>query len=145
MSRAMTMAPPLSFHRYGGKRNAARIFGFEMAASYGANRTMRPSRVAAVKNERDAAQVAFDRALAETRPEARITQEKIAKFVEVMRTNVLTGETPFRRAYIRAVVDQVEVDDNEIRIVEQAMAWGSRRAGEVVGDGACRAVVRYLW
>ena len=25
-----------------------------------------------------------------------------------MRTNVLTGETPFRRAYIRAVVDQVE-------------------------------------
>jgi hypothetical protein len=34
-----------------------------------------------------------------------------------MRTNVLTGETPFRRAYIRAVVDQVEVDDSEIRIV----------------------------
>jgi site-specific DNA recombinase len=55
-------------------------------------------RVAAVKNERDIAQVAFDRALAETRPEARITQEKIAKFVEVMRANVLTGETPFRRA-----------------------------------------------
>jgi site-specific DNA recombinase len=74
-------------------------------------------RVAAVKNERDIAQVAFDRALAETRPEARITQEKIAKFVEVMRTNVLTGETPFRRAYIRAMVDQVEVDDEEIRII----------------------------
>ena len=34
-----------------------------------------------------------------------------------MRKNVLTRETPFRRAYIRAVVDQVEVDDNEIRII----------------------------
>jgi len=29
--------------------------------------------------------------------------------------------------------------------VQQAMAWGSRRAGEVVGDGAGRAAVRYLW
>ncbi|WP_197679553.1 MULTISPECIES: hypothetical protein [Bradyrhizobium] len=53
-----------------------------------------------MKNERGIAQVAFDRALAETHPEARITQEKIAKFVEDMRTNVLTGETPFRRAYM---------------------------------------------
>jgi site-specific DNA recombinase len=34
-----------------------------------------------------------------------------------MRRNVLTGETPFRRAYIRAVVDQVAVDDKEIRII----------------------------
>jgi site-specific DNA recombinase len=74
-------------------------------------------RLAVVKTERDIAQVAFDRALAETRPEARITQEKIAKFVDVMRTNVMTGETPFRRAYIRAMVDQVEVDDEEIRII----------------------------
>jgi hypothetical protein len=36
----------------------------------------------------------------------------------VMRTNVLlNGETPFRRAYIRSAIDQVEVDDEEIRIV----------------------------
>ena len=37
-----------------------------------------------------------------------------------MRMNVLTGETPFRRAYIRSVIDQVEVDDAEIRI------WGRK-------------------
>ena len=35
------------------------------------------------------------------------TDEKIAKFVETMRSNVLTGDTPFRRAYIRSVIDQV--------------------------------------
>ena len=29
-----------------------------------------------------------------------------------MRSNVLTGDTPFRRAYIRSVIDQVEVDDD---------------------------------
>jgi site-specific DNA recombinase len=27
------------------------------------------------------------------------------------------GETSFRRAYIRTMVDQVEVDDQEIRII----------------------------
>ncbi|WGJ13305.1 hypothetical protein QEV83_11345 [Methylocapsa sp. D3K7] len=36
-----------------------------------------------------------------------------------MRANALTGETPFRRAYIRSMVDQVEVDDAEIRIVSR--------------------------
>jgi hypothetical protein len=72
--------------------------------------------VAVVKTERDIAKVAFDRAVAEMQPDAKITAEKIAAFTEVMRTNVLSGETPFRRAYIRSVMDQVEVDDAEIRI-----------------------------
>ena len=45
--------------------------------------------MAAVKTERDIAQVAFDRAVAEMRPNARITEEKISAFVEAMRTNVL--------------------------------------------------------
>jgi hypothetical protein len=33
-----------------------------------------------------------------------------------MRTNILSGDTAFRRAYLRAVIDRVEVDDAEIRI-----------------------------
>jgi site-specific DNA recombinase len=77
-------------------------------------------RVATVKTERDIAQIAYDRAVVETNPRARITDEKIATFVETMRSNVLTGDTPFRRAYIRSVIDQVEVDDEEIRI------WGRK-------------------
>jgi hypothetical protein len=77
-------------------------------------------RVVAVKTERDIAQIAYDRAVAETNPRVRITDEKIAKFVETMRSNVMTGDTPFRRAYIRSVIDQVEVDDDEIRI------WGRK-------------------
>jgi site-specific DNA recombinase len=85
-----------------------------------------------VKTERDIAQVAFDRAVGEMRPDTKITEEKIAAFTEVMRNNVLTGETPFRRAYIRSVIDQVEVDDVEIRII------GRRSVLErlVMGGGA---------
>ena len=94
-------------------------------------------RVAAVKTERDLAQIAFDRAIAETNPQARITEEKIAAFVDVMRSNVLTGDIPFRRAYIRSVIDQVEVDDAEIRII------GRRTVLErlVMGGGAAPAGV----
>jgi hypothetical protein len=60
-------------------------------------------RVAAVKTERDIAQVAFDRAVAEMGPDVRITEEKIAAFAETMRAIVLGEETPFRRAPARAV------------------------------------------
>ena len=73
-------------------------------------------RVAAVKGERDIAQAAFDRAVAELSPEAQITEARIAAFVTVMRDNLLSGDTAFRRTWLRAVIDQVEVDDTEIRI-----------------------------
>lgn len=94
-------------------------------------------RIAAVKTERDIAQAAFDRAVAEMRPEARITEEKIAAFVGTMRDNVLSGDTPFRRAWLRAVIDGVEVDDREIRI------HGRRTVLErlVMGGGATPAGV----
>ena len=73
-------------------------------------------RVASIKTERDIAKAAFDRAVGEMTPEARITDDKIAAFVATMRQNVLSGDTAFRRAYLRAVIDKVEVDDAEIRI-----------------------------
>ena len=54
-----------------------------------------------------------------------------------MRANVLEGETPFRRAYIRSVIDQVKVDDSEIRI------RGRKTVLErlVMGGGAAPAAV----
>jgi hypothetical protein len=94
-------------------------------------------RVGAVKTERDLARVTLDRAVAELNPRTRITEASIAAFVDVMRKNVLTGDTPFRRAYIRSVIDQVEVDDTEIRII------GRRTVLErlVMGGGATPAGV----
>ncbi|WP_026381716.1 recombinase family protein [Afifella pfennigii] len=94
-------------------------------------------RIEAIKTERDIAQVAFDRAVAELRPEARITEDKIAAFVDVMRVNVTDGPIPFRRAWLRAMIDNVEVDDAEIRI------HGRRTVLErlVMGGGAAPAGV----
>jgi len=74
------------------------------------------ARVAALKSERDQAKAALERAFAELCPETRITEEKIDAFTRLMRENVTHGAIPFRRAYLRAVIDQVEVDDDEVRI-----------------------------
>jgi hypothetical protein len=46
-----------------------------------------------------------------------VTENKVATFVEVLRNNVINGEVAFRRAYLRSVIDRVEVDESEIRIV----------------------------
>lgn len=73
-------------------------------------------RIAAVKTERDIAKAAFERAVGELRPEAQITAERIAAFTKMMQDNIRHGEIAFRRAYIRAVVDQIEVDDRKIGI-----------------------------
>lgn len=73
-------------------------------------------RVEAVKTERDIACATLDRAKLELSPKARLTEEKIVLFTETMRQNVTEGSVSFRRAYIRALIDNIEVADHEIRI-----------------------------
>lgn len=54
-----------------------------------------------------------------------------------MPANVLNGDMPFRRAYVHSVIDQMEVDDEQIRII------GRRTVLErlVMGGGAAPAGV----
>ena len=54
-----------------------------------------------------------------------------------MREHVTTGEIAFRKAYMGAIVDRIEVDDREIRILgrkdvlEQCVIAGAKPAGVV--------------
>jgi hypothetical protein len=68
---------------------------------------MLKDRVAAMKTERDIAKAAFDGAVSEMSPETRLAENKIAAFVETIRGNVLSEGTPFRRAWLRSVIDNV--------------------------------------
>ena len=61
-------------------------------------------------------------AVGELRPDAQLTPERIAAFTAVMQENIRHGELAFRRAYIRAVADQIEIDDVETRIHGRAAA-----------------------
>ncbi|WP_457663457.1 recombinase family protein [Sinorhizobium medicae] len=88
-----------------------------------------------LKSERDQAKAARERAFAELRPETRLTEEKISAFATLMRENVTNGPVPFRRAYLRSVIDQIEVDDDQIRIhgrrdvLERLVTTGVAAAG----------------
>jgi site-specific DNA recombinase len=99
-------------------------------------------RIAAVKAERDIAKAAFDRAVGEMRLEARITAERIASFVAMMRGNVLSGDTAFRRAYLRAVIDKLEVDGAEIRIHGRRTALERLVTGGAVAPAGVPSSVR---
>ena len=61
-----------------------------------------------VKTERGISHVALTRAAAAPGPEARIPSRKIAVAVEAMRANARQGPVPFRRAYLQAMIDDVE-------------------------------------
>jgi hypothetical protein len=74
-------------------------------------------RITALKASRDRAQAALDRARAGMRPSVDISPVLVERFGETMREKLTTGEVPFRKAYLGSIVDRIEVDDREIRIV----------------------------
>ena len=87
-------------------------------------------RIARLSSDRDrarmaAASVGYHRAI-------EISPSAVQRFGEAMRENLTTGAVKFRKAYIGSIVDRIEVDDTEIRIigrkglVEQAILASGR-------------------
>ena len=73
-------------------------------------------RIAGLKADRDTAHAALARARGTNRAPIVIPGDKIAAFGPLMRDHLTTGEIPFRKAYLGAIIDRVEVDDHQIRI-----------------------------
>jgi site-specific DNA recombinase len=46
-----------------------------------------------------------------------IGPELLERFSQTMREKLTTGDVQFRKAYVGAIVDRIEVDDHEVRIV----------------------------
>ena len=68
-----------------------------------------------LKAERDHTFAALDRARMGVRPTVEISPIVVERFGRTMQET--SGEVPFRKAYLGSIVDRVEVDDREIRIV----------------------------
>jgi site-specific DNA recombinase len=73
-------------------------------------------RLSNLKAERDRAKAALDRAGAHAVPVIQIDPVRIQRFGELMRHNLTNGSVPFRKAYLRSIIDTVEVDDTRVRI-----------------------------
>ncbi len=94
-------------------------------------------RIANLKLDRERTSTTLDCIRAQAAPPSAFDPAVIESFGRAMRENITTGETPFRKAYIRAVIDRIEVDGGGVRIVgdkvtlEQAVAGLSLAANGV--------------
>lgn len=88
-------------------------------------------RIADLKLGRDKAKAALERIMRSQSGPRTLDPALIDSFSRIMRDNVTNGEVPFRKAYIRSLVDRIEVDDHVIRIIgdkatlEQAVTHGA--------------------
>lgn len=96
------------------------------------------ARILELSVERDATRAAVVRATnSGSAAPLEITSVQIEQFGRLMRERLTTGDVPFRKAYLGAIIDRVEVDDHQIRIkgrkdlLERAVAAGSSSAAPV--------------
>jgi site-specific DNA recombinase len=93
------------------------------------------ARILELSVERDATRAAVVRATSSSSAApADISPAQIEQFGRLMRERLTTGGIPFRKAYLGAIIDRVEVDDHQIRIrgrkdlLERAVVAGSSSA-----------------
>jgi hypothetical protein len=73
-------------------------------------------RLNTLKVDRDRAKAALERAKEHLAPQIRIDPALIENFGRNMRENFSTGSVPFRKAYLQALINVIEVDDHHVRI-----------------------------
>jgi site-specific DNA recombinase len=69
-----------------------------------------------LKADRDRAKAALERAKEHSSPQIQIDPALIERFGRTMRENFSTGSIPFRKAYLRSLIEVVEIDDYQVRI-----------------------------
>ncbi len=99
-------------------------------------------RIASLKLDRERAQTALDRIQAQAAPPAEISLEIIAQFGQAMRDKIANGEIPFRKSYLRAVIDRIVVDDHNIRIIGDSATLEQVIAGKSVTAAGVRSFER---
>lgn len=74
-------------------------------------------RIAALKTDREIARVALERAQGARRCQIVIDEARLETFSHLMRQHLTTGDTPFRKAYVGAIIEMRQ-------LVEWALAIG---------------------
>jgi DNA invertase Pin-like site-specific DNA recombinase len=99
-------------------------------------------RIGALKFDRERAQAALDRIRATNVPASTIPADVIERFGRAMRENITTGEVPFRKAYLRSVIDRIEVDDDIIRITGDKTRLEQAIGGKSFATSGVRSFAR---
>jgi site-specific DNA recombinase len=73
-------------------------------------------RLNTLKADRDRAKAALERAKEHSASQNQIDPGLIERFGRTMRESFSTGSVPFRKAYLRSLIDVIEIDDHQVRI-----------------------------
>src|SRR5262249_15973394 len=73
-------------------------------------------RLNTLKADRDRAKASPERAKEHLAPQIRIAPALIERFGRTRRESFSNGSVPFRKAYLQALINVIEVDDDQIRI-----------------------------
>ena len=99
-------------------------------------------RIQTLKTERDIAQASLDRIAVQLNRRATITPARLEAFARIMRDKMETGEIQARRAYLRAVISQIEVDDDKVRIIGDKATLAAVISGQQTDGTNVRGFVR---
>ena len=99
-------------------------------------------RIQALKSQRDIAQSSLDRITPQATTPSGITTDRIDAFSKMMRDKLDLGDTQARKAYLRAMISMVEVDDGKVRIVGEKATLASVIAGRQSNFKNVRGFVR---
>lgn len=99
-------------------------------------------RIATLKLERERTCAALERAQSASHPKFQISGALIESFSQSMRKKLTASDIPFRKAYIGAIVDRVEVDHHTVRIIGQREALEHGVLRQNSDDAGVRSFVR---
>ena len=100
------------------------------------------ARVQALKEERDLVQASLDRIKTQVAAGSAVTPERLEIFSGLMRSKLDDGDIQARKAYLKAVISRIEVDDDRVRIMGDRTHLAAAIGGHPTQAGNVRGFVR---
>ncbi len=99
-------------------------------------------RITALKATRDVAQASLERIAEQAHTSKALTPERIDAFALILRDKLGTADIQARKAYLRAVIQEIRVDDHKIQIIGDKASLAAVIAGQHTSAGKVSGFVR---
>ena len=99
-------------------------------------------RIKTLKHERDIVKASIDPITVQSKSANSLTPERLEAFTTLMREKLDSGDVQARKAYLRAVISTIEIDDDKIRIIGDKTVLAAAIAGQNTSHENVRGFVR---
>ena len=99
-------------------------------------------RIAALKSARDLAQVSLERIAEQAWASSALTPERIEAFAKLLNEKIETADIKARQAYLRAVIQEIRVENDRVQIIGDKASLAAVIAGQQTAAGKVSGFVR---